>query len=165
MKKIKIFILLILALGSCQSSNEIKLYKDIIFGLELGMTKDTVEKILSEKLRKKEVVQFPSHISMTRKKDDLEITFDLFKPKYENDSLSSYIYVIQPLSEDGNFSDKFHKIILDDLRYTYGDAKSVTFPEKDKTELIWILNKECKIELIINKKEDIYSLTYMKLKK
>ena len=163
MTRIISIIMLVFSISCNDDKNKNVSSKDGVLGLEIGMKKKQVDSILSNLYQKKELINFGVHLTQIRESENLKITTDLFEPKYKNEILNNYLYVIQPQEKTGNFSDDFHKRILDDLKIRYGNAKSVIFPSNTKSELTWILNKQVEIKLIIDKEEETYSLSYSKI--
>lgn len=167
MKSATILILCILLtlIVSCDRKQKAIFTKDIFFGLSIGM--DTVEakSIIKEMIKRGELDNYGAHYTQKRENQDAEILINLFKPFFGTDKINELTYWIQVSTTSKEFSDKFHKGLLDQLKEAYGNANEVQF-EGEQSVLKWNLEGLFKIELTIDPEieegVEMYSIKYYK---
>lgn len=163
-KTITILLILSIFITNCGNKKTIS-NKDIFFGLSIGMNAAEADSILKQMIDNKELDNFGAHLTQKRENQDGEILINLIKPTLENDQIQSLTCWVQVSTNQKEFSEKFHKTILDQLKETYGNADKVKF-EGDQSILNWDLKGLFKIELTIDPKNEegieMYSIKYFK---
>lgn len=161
MKNDALLLIILIMVFSCSKNHEIRTKKDIVFGLELGMSQDEVNNLINDRIKEDPDSYYVSDLMITqyRGSDDKKIEMNFYQPIFMDSILTKYSYTLQVITLDEEYLAEFHKQILDELKYQYGNARTVDF-EDQETTLKWDLAENETLQLQIDKIDNLYSLTY-----
>jgi hypothetical protein len=152
-------------LCSC-SSKEARRKVDTIFGLELGMKQNDVNRLLTDTFnRDSGSYYFNEHLVIHfRGTKDKKVEIIFYEPEFRDSVLVDYSYTLQVVSTDKSYIEEFHMKILDELQGQHGDAKSVNFNGDKESILDWDLGDKAMLRLKIDKEDNLYILNYRMVK-
>jgi hypothetical protein len=161
MKNDALLLIILIMVFSCSKNYEIRTKKDIVFGLELGMSQDEVNNLINDRIKEDPDSYYVSDLMITqyRGSDDKKIEMNFYQPIFKDSILTKYSYTLQVITLDEEYLAEFHKQILDELKYQYGNARTVDF-EDQETTLKWDLAENETLQLQIDKIDNLYALTY-----